>query len=242
MKLAIVCCLHGNEKYGLEVVERLPSIPFFIGNKKALIENKRFLESDMNRVFPGKKDGCYEEKEALKLREKLCGFDRVIDLHSTSNECPLFGIVTNVSEEKIEFAKKLGLKRLVIMPENFANKKSLIDHHKLGISLEIGPHGNKEGTEEVIIKINNYINNIKQEENLEIYMPLKIIKRTNGKILIENFKEVKKGDLIINGNDNLIADEDFIPVLVGEKFYSDVLCLACRKLGKQDLNNLDGTS
>ena len=54
MKLAIVCCLHGTEPYGLEVVKRLPVFPpFFIGNEKALKENKRFIDTDLNRSFPG---------------------------------------------------------------------------------------------------------------------------------------------------------------------------------------------
>lgn len=232
MKLAIVCCLHGNEKYGLEVVERLPSVPFIIGNKKATLENKRFTESDMNRIFPGKENGNYEEKEAFKLKNNLTKFNQIIDLHSTSNGCPLFGIITKPNKEKIQLAKKLGLKRLLIMSENFASGKALIDHHKLGISLEIGPHGDKEKTLDVITKIENLVNNKNQEQDLTIYKPIEIIKRSKGKILIENFKEVKKGQHI---TETLIAKYDFIPVLVGEKSYSDVLCVACKKLNKEYL-------
>ena len=58
MKIAVVCCLHGTEPYGLEVVKRLPaSLSFFIGNEKALKENRRFIDSDLNRSFPGKENG-----------------------------------------------------------------------------------------------------------------------------------------------------------------------------------------
>ena len=203
-----------------------------IGNKKATLQDRRFIESDMNRIFPGKENGNYEEKETFKLNQKLKNFNQVIDLHSTSNECPLFGIITKPNKEKIKLAKKLGLNKLLIMPENFASGKALIDHHKLGISLEIGPHGDRKRTEEVISKITNYICNKPQDQNLEIYEPIEIIKRTKDKILIENFKEVKKGQLI---TESQIAEYNFIPILVGEKSYSDVLCLACKKLNKEYL-------
>ncbi|MDO8516587.1 MAG: succinylglutamate desuccinylase/aspartoacylase family protein [Nanoarchaeota archaeon] len=232
MKIAIVCCLHGNESYGLEVVKKLPaSIPFFIANKKALKENKRFIEADLNRCFPGSKFGNYEEKLANGLKNKLSKFNYILDLHSSSNNCPLFGIITNPNKEKIEFAQRLGLKRLVIMNESVASGKSLIDYVKLGISLEIGPHQKVENEKEVLDLIYNLIENKNYSRDLEIYEVFKIVKKEKNEVLINNFDEIKKGQIIAKNNDEKqYAEEDFIAILVNEEAYKNTLCLAARKL------------
>ncbi|MBS3094157.1 succinylglutamate desuccinylase/aspartoacylase family protein, partial [Candidatus Pacearchaeota archaeon] len=70
-KLVIICCLHGNEIYGLEVCKDQSLFPFILANEKALKENKRFIDSDLNRSFPGKADGNYEERRAFELTKKL---------------------------------------------------------------------------------------------------------------------------------------------------------------------------
>ena len=232
MKLAIVCCLHGNERYGMEVIKRLPtSLPFFIGNPRALEENKRFIDVDLNRCFPGKENGNYEERRAFKLVNKLKDFDYVIDLHSSTNNCPLFGIITKPNEGKTKFAKKLRLKRLVIMPEYFASGKALIDFVKCGISLEIGPHTRRENIDEVSNLISKFVDGKILDSEIEIFEVIDIIKKEiSGNILIKNFEEVKKEEPIIRGEfANQIAKFDFVPVLVGEEAYRDILCLAMQR-------------
>jgi len=229
MKLAIVCCLHGNEKYGLEVMKKLSShASFFIGNPLAVKKNKRFIDSDLNRSFPGNKNGNYEEKQAHTLLKELKYSNYVLDLHSSSNNCPLFGIITKPNKDKIEFARKLGLKKLVIMPKHFASGKSLIDFVKCGISLEVGPHERKENVSEVVNLIKNLEEN-NPKDKLEIYQIFSIIPKKEGKILIENFQEVKKGQIISKRRLTQKARFDFTPVLVNEKSYKGVLCLACKK-------------
>jgi len=234
MKIAVICCLHGNEPYGLEVIKKLPShVTSFIGNIEALKLNKRFVDCDLNRNFPGNEFGNHEEKLANQLTEKLKYFDVVIDIHSSSNDCHLFGIITKPNKEKIELAKKMGLKRIVIMPENFASGKALIDFVKCGISLEIGPHNSLKNVGEIREVIFNFIEDRKTNEDLEVFEVIKIIKKQEkGEIIIKNFEEVHKGDVLIKSEKNQIAEFDFIPVLVNEEAYKDILCLACRKAGK----------
>jgi len=231
MKVAVVCCLHGNEPYGLEVANKLTSsFSFFIGNKIALERKVRFIEADMNRCFPGKINGNYEEVMASKLVKKLKEYEYVIDLHSSSNHCPLFGIITKPNKEKLNFAKRLGLKRLVIMPEFFASGKALIDFVRCGISLEVGPHERKENVKEVLKAIDNFFNN-KKNENVKIFEVFDIIKKGYSEVLIKNFDEVKAGQVISkNGKCRQVSKLYFTAVLVDEEAYGDILCLACRKL------------
>ncbi|MBI2631750.1 succinylglutamate desuccinylase/aspartoacylase family protein [Candidatus Pacearchaeota archaeon] len=232
MKIAVVCCLHGTEPYGLEVVKKLPvSIPFFIGNEKALKENKRFIDIDLNRCFPGNRFGKHEDKLAYGLYNKLKEFDYVIDLHSSSNNCPLFGIITDPNKDNIELAKKLGLKKLVIMKESIASGRALIDFVDCGISLEVGPHNRVQNIDEVSNLINNLIENKNYSENIEIYEVFKIVKKKKDNILINNFEKVQKDQLIAQDfTGKHVSDEEFIAVLVNEEAYNDILCLAAKKV------------
>ena len=231
MKIAVVYCLHGDEKYGEKVALNLPpSIDKIIGNPEAFSKNKRFIETDLNRCFPGNPAGTYEERRASELKEMLEKYDIVIDLHSTSNVCPLFGIITSPNAEKIALAKRLGLNKLVIMPEIFAKGKALIDHVKGGISLEIGPHDEKSNIDEVLDSFHHLINN-EQSKGCEIFEVVNIIKKEASNSSIFNFQEVKKGQLI--AEDALLrqyADHDFTAILVDEKAYKDILCFSCKKL------------
>ncbi len=233
MKTAVIACVHGNEQYGLEVIKMLPpSCSFFIANKKAIEENKRFIDTDLNRCFPGKKEGNNEEKIAYELMTTLNEFDEVIDLHSTSEECPLFGIITKPNNEKIELAKRLGLQKLVIMSPGYASGRALIDFVKKGISLEVGPHERKENVQDTVNAIKSLVVEATTGEiQLEIYEVFDIIRGEGTKPLIGNFDEVKKGQPIAILPDKSMQEAlfDFIAILVGEKSYNNVICLACRK-------------
>ncbi|MBU4351717.1 MAG: succinylglutamate desuccinylase/aspartoacylase family protein [Nanoarchaeota archaeon] len=230
MKLGIVCCLHGNEPYGLEVANKL-NVSYFMGNEKALELNKRFIDSDLNRCFPGDVNGNHEEQLAYSLLTKLKDFDYVIDLHSCSNKCPLFGIITKANDEKIELAKKLGLEKLVIMSDALASGNALIDNVNLGISLEIGPHLSADNVDKVAEKINNILEDKNRNEDMDIYEVFEIIKKKGSNVLIENFEEVTKGELIANEDMfKQYAPFDFVSILVNEEAYPHILCLAARKI------------
>ncbi len=222
--IAIVACIHGNERYGLSFkIKRGLNVPVFIGNPKALKKNVRFINKDLNRVFPGKKNGCYEERRATKLLKKLRSFDIVIDLHSSSNTVPLFGIITKPTTKKINLAIAMGLKKLVIMPEKFSEGKSLIDNVDCGISLEVGPHKRKKNFKEVFNLIINLSKNVFNKK-MKIYKVFDVLEgNKNYGLLIENFKEVKKGQRILK-REKLFSKFDFIPILVGEEAYEKILC------------------
>jgi succinylglutamate desuccinylase len=90
-RVLIIGSTHSHEKIGLRVIESLrnlgldPSLlDFEEGNPEAEKRSVRLIESDLNRVFPGKKHGTYEEKRAFELVKKIRSSDIVIDIHSTN--------------------------------------------------------------------------------------------------------------------------------------------------------------
>lgn len=230
---AIVVCLHGNELFSLEVINKISkNIPVFIGNPLAIEKKTRYIDIDLNRAFPGKKDGNYEEKRAFYLFNELKKFKYIIDIHSSSSDTEIFGIITKPNKDKLDLAKKLGIQKLVIMPQEFSKGKSLIDNVDCGISLEVGPHEKKENVEEIIKIINNLTNGvINNSTTINIFRVFDIIKgEDNVKFYINNFKNVNKGDLIAEGKEKkYYAEFDFIPIFIGERAYKGILCLATKK-------------
>ena len=72
-EFTVMGSVHGDEPAGKEAIERFLSeerefhkpAQFVIGNEKALLEGQRFLESDLNRSFPGDPESeRYEERLA----------------------------------------------------------------------------------------------------------------------------------------------------------------------------------
>lgn len=227
---AVVVCLHGDELFGLEILDRLQNkIPVFVGNLEAIEKRVRYIDSDLNRVFPGDANGNYEEKRAVELLEKIKPYKYIVDIHSSSSDLELFGIITKPNDEKIELAKKLGLKKLVIMPEFFASGKSLIDFADCGISLEIGPHEVKKNIDEIVDAITNSPDS---QNELQMYEIAKGIEGENIEdFFIKNFQEVKKGDLIARSPEKeYYAEDDFIALFVGEKAYKGLICLVIKKM------------
>ena len=227
--LAIVVCLHGNEKIGLEFSKILEENYFtFIGNPRALKENKRFIESDLNRSFCFENKDTYEKNLANELLEKLKDFSYVLDIHSSTGNCPLCAIITKPNKQKLNFIKKLGIKRLLIM-DKFSNGHSLIDSVNCGVSLEIGPENDKS--------LRGLINSLSKDSfsELEIYNIFGIFSGEAKSCLFSNFNEVKKGDLIAKGEEDYFADEHFIPVLGGEKAYEGIICLKAKRISEEEL-------
>lgn len=89
-KLIVTSGIHGNEYSSDVLVNELLKIKptkgsiLFINkiNRKAYTTNKRYFESDLNRSFPGKVDGTYEERLATKILDKVKDADFVLDIHS----------------------------------------------------------------------------------------------------------------------------------------------------------------
>ncbi len=91
--VAVFAGIHGNEKAGILVVKKLVkdlqivrgTVYFVFGNPKAILQNVRYTESNLNRDFI-KLDSSktYEQKRALSLMKILDSCDALLDLHAYS--------------------------------------------------------------------------------------------------------------------------------------------------------------
>jgi len=99
-RIGFVCNVHGNELCGRKAVHKVlrqyeikcGSLVLIDGNQEAALLDRRFVKSDMNRMFTDKQLAKANAKDDLARAQYLATvmpglkLDQVIDFHSTSSE------------------------------------------------------------------------------------------------------------------------------------------------------------
>ncbi len=99
-RIGLICNVHGNELCGRKAVHRVlknyeiekGSLILIDGNQEAALLNRRFVKSDMNRMFTEKQLCRNAPKGDLKRAQYLASvipglkLDQAIDFHSTSSQ------------------------------------------------------------------------------------------------------------------------------------------------------------
>ncbi|MEM7215725.1 MAG: succinylglutamate desuccinylase/aspartoacylase family protein [Pseudomonadota bacterium] len=156
--IGIVCNVHGNELCGRKAVQRVLSeyeirrgaLVLIDGNQEAALLNRRFVGSDMNRMFTKKLLSKENPKQDLLRAQYLAeviptlGLDHAIDFHSTSTEtrypftvsfpgseqltelCPvprIYGWPGRVDGTLVEWMNKNGIPTVVVEAgQHFSNR------------------------------------------------------------------------------------------------------------------------
>ncbi|HMB66193.1 MAG TPA: succinylglutamate desuccinylase/aspartoacylase family protein, partial [Patescibacteria group bacterium] len=93
-KLAVFAGVHGNEKAGVFALEKLiknleieaGEVYFVYANPRAIEQDVRYTEKNLNRCFFKEAGGSYEEKRAKELMPILDECDALLDLHASNNK------------------------------------------------------------------------------------------------------------------------------------------------------------
>lgn len=238
--VALIGCLHGNEIVGKKVIDNIAkekiikgTLITVIGSPLAVEKNKRFIEKDLNRCFPGKKNGIMEERNAYLIMQAIRKADYVIDMHSTTTQGPDFAIIVNNSKMINKLSKIIGFKELVVAPKGIID--TTVINFCNGVTFEFNKSKYKKSVKKPISDIKRCLaalglirgNTIKKPRNPEQYKIYDSEKRPKGFIMsdkIKNFHLVKKGSMLGKvGGREILAKEDFYPVLFGKKSYKDIM-------------------
>lgn len=141
--LTIVACQHGNEPFGLEVIHALkprlnefPGLQLIIANEEALSINKRGVDGDLNRSYPGDPKGNHETRLAHELLERVKESTYLLDIHTSVSSCGfLVPIVTQINSRTQTLINLLKPSRVVCV-EKPLSATSLIGSVQAGLSLE----------------------------------------------------------------------------------------------------------
>lgn len=238
MKIILNILTHGDEKIGLKVVKEIEKLSIDknilsiqVANGKAFESRKRFIDQDLNRSFPGKENGNHEEKIAYKLLPIIKSADVVIDVHSTKSELKDAVIVTKLDDNTRKYIEVIQPKYVLVM--NATKNNALISQAKIGIAFEYGKDNDPNTLKKVMMDIKKLLNYLglidaafPQKKKTTKYFNVfsEVNKPEEYKLLgkIKNYKLIRKGEAFARrGNDYLVAEENFYPILFGEKNYKD---------------------
>jgi len=215
--IAIIGCIHGTETLGIEVIELLKGtegLKLIIANEEAITANRRYIDCDLNRCFPGRIDGNKEERLAVTILSEISDCEFVIDIHTTTAITENFIIQTK--DDANILANAIPLNKKVIMGPCVAHEGSLIDNVSKGVSIEFNENTPSSDVFDIIITTLKNLEE-KQTSDKEIFYVYGILKKTMEDELF-NFKE------------KIIEQEKFYPILYGEKEYKEIICLKAKRL------------
>lgn len=141
--ISLVVCQHGNEPFGLEIIKALkprldefPGLQLVIANEEALAVNKRGVEGDLNRSFPGGQTGNHESCLAHNLLNQIRDSKYVLDVHTSVSSCGfLVPIISELNSGTKRLINLLRAERIVHVQKPLSTK-SLIGNVEAGLSLE----------------------------------------------------------------------------------------------------------
>jgi len=239
----VIGCIHGDELVGEKIIKKLNNIKIkngtlitLLGNKKALNLKKRYISQDLNRSFPGKANGNYEEKLAHNILKIARRADFTIDIHSTTADTESLVIITKKNKKILSLINTFKPKNVALMKKSIGNR-AFTYYCKAGISMEYGKDKDmgaaKNILNDILIMLKSFdmIKNltvIKNKKNkTKFYKITGVVKKEHGFITdnkIKNFKLVEEGDIIAKNDIKIIkAKNSFYPILFGEKAYKDII-------------------
>jgi predicted deacylase len=247
MKVILNILTHGDECIGLGVakeIEKLgidPSVlTIQVANERAYKAGKRYIDADLNRSFPGKASGNYEQRLAWRLSKKIREADIVIDVHSTRSELKDALIVGKLDHVTKRYLKIIQPKYVLLMT---ATKDcALICQAKVGIAFEYGKDRDPATLKKIVLDIKRLLGHLGIIKERFTSKKIKTMyfdvfgsekKPAGYKLLshVKNYKLVKRGQPFAKKGTQLVsAKEDFYPILFGNTNYEVIFGFRARKI------------
>lgn len=244
--VAVVGGVHGNETGGVNAVRRLREadldlqrgVAFVLANPAAVDAGERFLDSDLNRVFPGDPAGDREERLAAHLCRLIEDFT-TLSLHGTRSRPTPFALIHRSQPREFELAGQLPVPQVV---DHWGVNEGTITACGLTVEIEVGAQGTEEAAvaaeqqARAFLKCVDALPGEPPTANPEYYHMTEPVPKPPGttyELHVENFEFVPAGTVFasVDGRD-LTADEPFYPILMSEDGYTDVFGYRGKKLAE----------
>ncbi|MFA6593669.1 MAG: succinylglutamate desuccinylase/aspartoacylase family protein [Candidatus Buchananbacteria bacterium] len=246
-KILLVVATHGDETIGIEAIKILANynlekyFDILIANPRAWKSNKRFIDIDLNRCYPGnKKSRLYEQKIAAENLACAMNYKYIIDIHEAKA-----GIDDFIIEPRENISTKfpldfLNLKKVLLWPETnyFNSRRNLLGEKPSGplssilanaVELEFGVNNRnrKKAAAKAAKIIQNFICNIYNLKGVRI-TPDKKIYYVYGQLLVDDVG-AKNVDFI-DFKKITLTEESFYPLLTGQYLKDGIICYKMKKV------------
>jgi len=230
--LVIMGGVHGNEKCGVEAIEDFLSNPYSLikgkvtfikANRKALDENVRFVEDNLNRCFTLEDLGneSYEKRLAKDIKSYLDESDFLLDLHASTSEDSFPFVICE--SNALAYAKNLDAEVICLGIEDAQPGGTEYYMNKIGgvgMCVECGYLGSNSSTLVAKKNIVNFLTTLEmidgflEDNNKEkTVVKVKYTYSTRGEFKrkreFRDFDQIKKGEVIgYEDNKELLSDRD----------------------------------
>lgn len=235
-EFAVVGGVHGNETGGVHAVRRLreadlnfqKGVAFVLANPDAVDAGERYLDSDLNRVFPGDPTGDREERLAAELCEFIT--DRTtLSLHGTHSQPTPFALIHRSQPREFKLAAKLSVPHIV---DHWGVNEETITTCGLTVEIEVGAQGSEEAAVSAEHQARAFLRRVDalpgeppaaDPDYFHMAEPIPKPPGSAYELYVENFEYVPEGTVYasVDGQDQ-IADEPFYPILMSENGYPDI--------------------
>ena len=248
-EIAIIGGIHGDEPCGVNAIEHILAeepdlerpVAFIIANEKALAANERYLEEDLNRIFPGDPEGeTHESRLAAKLVDEVKDC-LTFSMHSTQSYSEMFALVKELREFSREICSRLSVDAVVDVGKH--DKGRLFESVNKVIEIECGYQGSAEATQNAIQVTYEFLGAVgalpshrrRPQRNLPLFRlgkPVPKERASTYEVYASNFEAVEPGEpFAAVENEQIIADEGFYPVLMSPYGYENLFGYTAERIG-----------
>ena len=253
-EVAVIGGIHGDEPCGPLAIERLLAedpaverpVKLIIANETALEAGQRYLDADLNRVFPGDADAeAHERRLAHDIAREIQGCT-TLALHSTQSTPKPMGVIRSVDEVARAIYPRLPVDVLI---ETDSHTDGRLVEYPHTIEVECGLQGTDEAAENGYDLVQAFLAatgalpatdakdrfDIPDPETVHVFRLQRPIPKPDGEnyeVFVDNFELVSEGTAFaaVDG-DSLYAESDFYPVLLSANGYEDIFGYVAEKTG-----------
>lgn len=241
-EVAAVGAIHGDEPCGVRAIERFLAagptdrierpVALVVANERALAADERYVEADLNRVFPGDPDGeAHEVRLAHRLRAVL-GDAFVLGFHSTVSSDEPFGTLAHLTPEKARVMRALPL-------AHAADFTGVVEGRSVNlprfVNVEVGPQGTDAAAAAAYDCLLAYLRAMDAlpgdagSTPTTLYRVATVVEKEPGRtyrVEARNFERVTAGEVYarsLDGDHVLRAETDLWPVLLSADGHETLL-------------------
>lgn len=271
-QIAVVGSIHGDEPCGMRAIDRVLAadpkftkpVKFIIANERALDRGQRYIDEDLNRVFPGDATSeSHEQRLAAQLTAELRGMT-VLSIHSTQSYSEAFAIVSQLTEMASRIIPQLPV-TAAVTSGRFVEGRLL----ELGnvIEVEAGLQGSEQAIDNAEAIIWAFLRAMDALDSTEVvdretlldpstavktgprviegsgssvpvFRLVDVVPKTidaEYQLRAENFQRVEHGDVYaIAGEETIVADHAFYPVLMSANGYEHIIGYVAERIDTID--------
>lgn len=239
--VAAVGAIHGDEPCGATAIDRFLSsdarerverpAKLIVVNERALHAGKRFVDADLNRVFPGDPTAdAHERRLAHRLVAEIDGC-LTLGFHSTVSDDRPFGTLASLTPEKATIMRALPVDHVATFTDVAEGRSVTLPRF---VNVEAGRQGSDRAAENAARCLDAFFTTTgvlpgePSPTDTALYRVFDVIEKdptADYTVHAENFSRVPAGTIYAETADgrDLQADRDFWPVLISATGHRTVL-------------------